>query len=159
MAPPLVKILLLVFIRWNKNRSYTEKVKYPLFYDCLFASPDNVSLENGVYFCMTRILSSQALPLFRREVKLKMAVLFPIIYKPYGWSYRASNNLASNGGYIDWTTSSTRGLILLAIVTRSVNISCVLILSEFPMVIPTSRSVRWWHIFKMEMQWGTRPLE
>ena len=31
MAPPLVKILLLVFIRWNKNRSYTEKVKYPLF--------------------------------------------------------------------------------------------------------------------------------
>ena len=31
VAPPLVKILLLVFIRWNKNRSYTEKVKYPLF--------------------------------------------------------------------------------------------------------------------------------
>ena len=29
VAPPLVKILLLVFIRWNKNRSYTEKVKYP----------------------------------------------------------------------------------------------------------------------------------
>ena len=31
VAPPLVKILLLEFIRWNKNRSYTEKVKYPLF--------------------------------------------------------------------------------------------------------------------------------
>ena len=31
MAPPFVKILLLVFIRWNKYRSYTEKVKYPLF--------------------------------------------------------------------------------------------------------------------------------
>ena len=30
VAPPLVKILLLVFIRWNKNRSYTVKVKYPL---------------------------------------------------------------------------------------------------------------------------------
>ena len=25
VAPPLVKIPLLVFIRWNKNRSYTEK--------------------------------------------------------------------------------------------------------------------------------------
>ena len=31
MAPPLVKILLLAFIRWNKNRSYTVKVKYPLY--------------------------------------------------------------------------------------------------------------------------------
>ena len=30
VASPLVKILLLFFIRWNKNRSYTEKVKYPL---------------------------------------------------------------------------------------------------------------------------------
>ena len=30
--PPLVKILLLVSIRWNKNRSYTEKVKYPLYH-------------------------------------------------------------------------------------------------------------------------------
>ena len=31
VASPLVKIQLLVFIRWNKNRSYTEKIKYPLF--------------------------------------------------------------------------------------------------------------------------------
>ena len=31
VASPLVKILLLLFIRWNKNRSYTEKVKYPLW--------------------------------------------------------------------------------------------------------------------------------
>ena len=30
MASLLVKILLLVFILENKNRSYTEKVKYPL---------------------------------------------------------------------------------------------------------------------------------
>ena len=29
--PPLVKILLVVFIRWNKSRSYTEKLKYTLF--------------------------------------------------------------------------------------------------------------------------------
>ena len=28
---PLVKILLLVFILWNKNSSYSEKGKYPLF--------------------------------------------------------------------------------------------------------------------------------
>ena len=28
MALPLVKIQLLVFIWWNKNRSYTEKIKY-----------------------------------------------------------------------------------------------------------------------------------
>ena len=32
VAPPLVKILLLVFIRWNKNRFYTKKVKYPVFH-------------------------------------------------------------------------------------------------------------------------------
>ena len=30
VASPLVKILLLMLIRWKKNRSYTEKVKYPL---------------------------------------------------------------------------------------------------------------------------------
>ena len=30
MALPLVKILLLVFIQWNKNRSYIEKITYPL---------------------------------------------------------------------------------------------------------------------------------
>ena len=29
--PPLVKTLHLIFIRWNKIRSYTEKIKYPLF--------------------------------------------------------------------------------------------------------------------------------
>ena len=29
--PLVVKILLLLFIRWNKNWSYTEKVKYPLY--------------------------------------------------------------------------------------------------------------------------------
>ena len=29
--PPLLKILLVVFIRWNKIQSYTEKLKYPLF--------------------------------------------------------------------------------------------------------------------------------
>ena len=28
---PLVKILLLVFIQWNKIRSYTEKIKYSLY--------------------------------------------------------------------------------------------------------------------------------
>ena len=31
VASPLIKILLLVIIQWYKNRSYTEKVKYPLF--------------------------------------------------------------------------------------------------------------------------------
>ena len=30
MASPLVKVVHLVFIRCNKNRFYTEKVKYPL---------------------------------------------------------------------------------------------------------------------------------
>ena len=32
---PLVKILLLVLMRWNKIWSYTEKIKYPLYIDKL----------------------------------------------------------------------------------------------------------------------------
>ena len=46
VASPLVKILLLVFIRSNKNRSYPEKVKYPLF----ITSIKKVNL-NSVSFC------------------------------------------------------------------------------------------------------------
>ena len=44
MAPPLVKIQLLVFIRWNKNRSYTEKIKYPLYVN--FMQPMLISCAN-----------------------------------------------------------------------------------------------------------------
>ena len=36
ILPPLVKILLVVFIRWNKIWYYTEKLRYPLFHHFFF---------------------------------------------------------------------------------------------------------------------------
>ena len=39
-------ILLLVFIRWNKNRPYTEEIKYPLYVYILI--PNSQSFENNL---------------------------------------------------------------------------------------------------------------
>lgn len=71
----------------------------------------------------------------------------------------ASRRRGSKGGYMALTTSSTRGPILLAMDTRSVMVSWEVSCWEFPMVIPTSFSVRRWAIFRMAKQCGTRPLK
>ena len=63
----LVKIQLLVFIRSNKNRSYTEKIKYPLY--IAWACLRNADLGDGMHYIT---ITSKLLALYYNYQVLKM---------------------------------------------------------------------------------------
>ena len=72
--------------------------------------------------------------------------------------YLASSSRGSSGGYMDFTTSSTRGLMRLAALTRSFKRSRDRSCWALPIAMATNFSVKLWHVRSISRQWGIKPL-